>query len=556
MSSSMTCICLLVLFQGVDGRAFLGANPELQAAAVRQELQGVLAEVLGAGHGVDSKELSKIKAFLSPMFLALPKNRQGHVSAPVMRYIVQRYFSGRYGWIIRGFEPHAQAVNVSEGNGAGHILQSKLPEYVRTALEEKFAHNGFALDDTAMMVAAVERLAFDEVVRGVETSYRLNQLQVTSSLSHAMLTEVLSSYLIVEMLEGKFDSIDVHRDDKIHVREIYPMWDDAFVFTQDMVRNDHYQRSRRLNPFVNNGVYTFEDVTRIAQQVSNDFGAASNHECTNIKDRLAVMDVHATGRVKLSDFYGKAHSQETSDWEFGESVDYLRSLGALDESDSLLGPQVIIPNYVSGLSNCVTSAAYYSVCCINECDKVYQHLEIDISGSSATAIKILESLDAMPTPESDLNSQVRKRLEEIAAYHKGNVPLHGRLFAQWLHYAFPRECPYPHVAGTVNPETPLRWEDTGGVDSTIVTQEEVERYIKSESARIAPSPDAGTEMWSLHETLMESSTPSDKDESSLRKVLRSIASFGMLGGLVLMLKNIMPQVQDVVVPRKSVEYDV
>jgi hypothetical protein len=58
-------------------------------------------------------------------------------------------------------------------------------------------------------------------------------------------------------------------------------------------------------------------------------------------------------------------------------------------------------------------------------------------------------------------------------------------------------------------------------------------------------------MWSLHETLLEASTPSDKDENSLRKVLRSIASFGMLGGLVLMLKNFMPQVQDVVAPRRA-----
>ena len=28
------------------------------------------------------------------------------------------------------------------------------------------------------------------------------------------------------------------------------------------------------------------------------------------------------------------------------------------------------------------------------------------------------------------------------------VPLHGRLFAQWMHYAFPRHCPFPHVSGT------------------------------------------------------------------------------------------------------------
>merc|ERR1719253_647796 len=116
MSSCMACILLLGLFHGASGRGFLGANPALQARAVRQELQGVLSEVLGAGHGVDGTKLSKIKSVLSPMFNALPKNNQGHVSAPVMRYIVQRYFSQERGWIIRGFEPHAQS-ETSSVNG-------------------------------------------------------------------------------------------------------------------------------------------------------------------------------------------------------------------------------------------------------------------------------------------------------------------------------------------------------------------------------------------------------------------------------------------------------
>merc|ERR1719473_2456920 len=132
-----------------------------------------------------------------------------------------------------------------------------------------------------------------------------------------MLTEVLSSYLIIEMLEGKFDNIEMHKDDKIHVREIYPTWDDAFVFTQDVVKNDEYEQMDRKNPFVNHDSFMFEDVTRIAQRVSNDFGPASNHECTMIKDKLAAMDVHATGRVKLSDFYGKVHSSDSTEWEFG-----------------------------------------------------------------------------------------------------------------------------------------------------------------------------------------------------------------------------------------------
>merc|ERR1719384_758931 len=44
-------------------------------------------------------------------------------------------------------------------------------------------------------------------------------------------------------------------------------------------------------------------------------------------------------------------------------------------------------------------------------------------------------------------------LMEIAARYDGQVPLHGRLFAQWMHHAYPRECPYPHMSGTTQPQT-------------------------------------------------------------------------------------------------------
>jgi len=46
------------------------------------------------------------------------------------------------------------------------------------------------------------------------------------------------------------------------------------------------------------------------------------------------------------------------------------------------------------------------------------------------------------------------------------VPLHGRLFAQWLHHAYPRECPYPHVAGTTHPQDTDDWLKNTGLDYT------------------------------------------------------------------------------------------
>ena len=48
-------------------------------------------------------------------------------------------------------------------------------------------------------------------------------------------------------------------------------------------------------------------------------------------------------------------------------------------------------------------------------------------------------------PGRNVSARLVKRLESVAQFHDGLVPLHGRLFAQWLHYAFPYECPYPRT---------------------------------------------------------------------------------------------------------------
>merc|ERR1719277_127242 len=67
------------------------------------------------------------------------------------------------------------------------------------------------------------------------------------------------------------------------------------------------------------------------------------------------------------------------------------------------------------------------------------------------------------------------RLEEIADRHGGVIQIHGRLFAQWMHHAFPRECPFPHVSGTTNPLTPDEFESSG--EDSVATDEEMRDFI-------------------------------------------------------------------------------
>merc|ERR550537_1150729 len=142
-----------------------------------------------------------------------------------------------------------------------------------------------------------------------------------------------------------------------------------------------------------------------------------------------------------------------------------------------------------------------------------------------------------------VSDALRSRLEDVALVNKGKVPIHGRLLAQWLHYAFPRDCPFPHVAGTVSPQTPMKYEEVLGADSTSATDEEVEQFLTADAARVNPSPDAGAAMWNLKEHILESSTPSDIASSPLHQVLRAISGLGLLAGLAnLVFKQLLPQV--------------
>merc|ERR1719262_1123814 len=184
-----------------------------------------------------------------------------------MRYTVQRYFS-RNGWVVRGFEPHAIAANISQETDSSQVLHSKLPEYIRTALEEKFAHSGFSLEDLVVMVAAIERLVFDEVTRGIELAFKLTRHAIVDGLDFNAFTDVLGSYLITEMFEGTSNEFEQHTQDKENIDELYPHWNTTSKFLMDLVLSEDFAKMPRRNPFIDHGKYYFDDATRVGQQIS------------------------------------------------------------------------------------------------------------------------------------------------------------------------------------------------------------------------------------------------------------------------------------------------
>merc|ERR1719506_2059967 len=217
---------------------------------------------------------------------------------------------------------------------------------------------------------------------------------------------------------------------------------------------------------------------------------------------IALEDTRGTGRVSLAKFYSGGYNGEGMSHE---SVAYLRQLGALDESDPRR-LRVIIPNYITGPNNCAAASSLHTVCCINECDALQAEVEQEIAAPMAAPAEILKVVSQIPSGTVDaprnLTAVMLGRLEEVASHHGGKVPLHGRLFGQWMHVAFPNECPYPHVSGSTAPRVAEEWmeESEGEAEAT---EEEMAQYIEAEAG--APRQHDEQEelfLWSDEEELL------------------------------------------------------
>merc|ERR1719476_1223164 len=134
------------------------------------------------------------------------------------------------------------------------------------------------------------------------------------------------------------------------------------------------------------------------------------------------------------------------------------------------------------------------------------HIEHRFAEPTARPADIVDFVSSLPSstvpPGRTMPNILVQRLMEIAERYDGQVPLHGRLFAQWMHHAYPRECPYPHISGTTRPQT---------VEDYMSEGQRVPVASKAEMTRIVAdsrSPDIGLDQssnecteWSHHEEL-------------------------------------------------------
>jgi len=135
------------------------------------------------------------------------------------------------------------------------------------------------------------------------------------------------------------------------------------------------------------------------------------------------------------------------------------------------------------------------------------------------------------TAPRKLSQNLLDRLGEIAAQNDGKIPLHGRLFAQWMHHAFPRECPFPHLSGTTNPQSPDEWLESTGEETT-ATDEEMQVHIDMSASNTTDITEQEQVMyetlpWSPEEELLVLRNPEVK--------VATQQTLGYIGNIVLFM---------------------
>jgi hypothetical protein len=468
--------CFAALFASAlmqaDADSFLHKlDVDMESLSLQVVEQSLMTQLALVGR---DQQLQELQDELRPMYEALPKNAMGRLSAPVVRLALHRFFSQARGWFLQGLQPTSEWRNAS---ASVQIMKELAPSFIEELLEQRANGQGLELQDLAAFAATLQDLVHAESMQTLRDVFEVSLLPKDRELTDQHVEELLDLYLMQYVAGGPIS----HRrqaDIRRNILRVYPGWPAVAMWARDLRQTMRHRWQSIDNPFAPSSS-GFHEVSELVREAGYRFGTFQDEECRTMKDRLTDMEYRDTGRVRLSDFYKPSLE---GDLQFLESMDYLRDIGALDESNPRM-PSVLIANYVGAQSNCLASSSFYSVCCLDECEGLLGKLEAAIGAPTAEAGQISTLLAAMPSDTVDaprnLSTALLVRLDEIASHHGGRVPLHGRLFAQLMHHAYPRECPFPHVAGTTNPMLHAAWQEQNGYSSARVTKKEARRHVSA-----------------------------------------------------------------------------
>jgi len=523
---SLLCACHVAL---VNAGVFLGANRSgvVESVSAERVEQSLLAGLAASLEG--RRSIASIEQELRPMYAALPKGAHGNLESSTVRYALHRYFVHRHGWYVKGLEPAGKAWSDLSSKS---FSKDRVPEYILGLFDRHLGNGGLGLRELAVFAATLEDLVHQETAESLGAAYEALKLPRRGSITQEQLGRAVATHALFLIDGGNLSDISAPAHQPALAAEVldrYPAWPDMATWIDDMRRSVEHSERHRRNPFADGSV-DFAGALHVLEETTERFGSFQASECHSLKDTLVEREHRGTGRVRLQDFWPNPEDAEET-WQFTESLSYLRELGALDETDPKR-PSVVIPNYINSHTNCLTSSGFLSICCRDECEGLLGHLEREVGAPSAEPRRIAELVSNLPSDTvvapRNLSAALLGRLADIAAHHGGRVPLHGRLFSQWMHHAYPRECVFPQLGGITNPRTADEWMAVTGKDACVSNEELKETKLSKlgdEAGPVDTAPEATAEPlpWLAAEELVGGGRPgltSTLPRSSGRAVLQ------------------------------------
>jgi len=394
-----------------------------------------------------------IKGAISTIWRSLPKSHAGHVDRGALGYALNRYFIKTYGLAVMGLEMDINVTNLG--------TEQEPYKEVSGFFAQMAPERTFSFEEGVAAAVMIEEFVADFERKILEEVYI--KKGVKGNLKDEQLDSIMQSFVLNWYFHGDPDTIERAEKRPWAISRAFEDWPNFLVLLNGTRRSSkHFSgkfakkvyEARQVTGGISNAMsvkYSFEDVHTLMKDFTRSFGNYSRSQCDSVRAKLTKMDTSNTGRVPLATFHKAALD---GDWHFSESLAYLRHLGAIDESSSWHGPRVIIPNYIESASNCFVALDDYRLCCQSTCESYMDAFEAAIEGPAAEPDLILaltaKIIEENTEGEGRFPDALRQQLLKISRAHDGQVPLHGRLFAQWLHYAFPSECPFPHVSGSVD----------------------------------------------------------------------------------------------------------
>jgi len=372
---------------------------------------------------------------VSLRYAAMPKNKYGNLGHSAVHYVLHRHLA-RHGWSLNDARDYNASVT--------DLLRGHTSERIRKGLERKLKTQGLDLQDTLRLVGTIEKSIQGVIFKELRTYYDLHELPDAAKdvkLSSDVVDGVIDTYMMVVFLHKNISALlpgDVKR--LAEEGENYP----NFEHIQQQTRGARAKVDGRL---ALDGKFNFEDMKEVMLEIMREFRRRKDLACTDTREQLIDMEDRNQGCVRMHMFYDSYINQD--DANFAESPEYLKDNGMLEDSDEK-DVSLITANYMAAGSNCRRVSSLHSFCCVNECDDLSIQIEKELQAPWASPNQIADIVMPMRPDGQGGEEDLLRHLETIAQQHNGSVPVYGRLFAQWLHHAFPRECPFVQGAGVAN----------------------------------------------------------------------------------------------------------